>query len=346
MFWFVTYSVTLVANWVFDWWSESLLRELSMKQEKFWLSLVETAFQFKYKILLIKSLICLRLNRLATWSAVLICHQRDLFTQINPFTAGMKTQKFLWILKDQNLRLQFGDTCLLVGPLLEPLDVVYLLFVIHLDWNLCRVEETTTFIVGYTLGPVSLWIATAISFDRLFALKLAMRLTEVVTIKKTYAVILTFWVMAMVLSSSYVAESLVSHSHLTVASCLAIAIPSCAVIFRWLRRQQTRPSRHSVRLLNEQQSPHHSQSKVVTVCRNFFGLWLLKHWKIRIAYRQWRSHKGMCACIHRREPEWTQIQTWETTHGENGLSLKQDGVLYSCFWQALAKSVLHITWCS
>ena len=100
-----------------------------MKQEKFWLSLVETEFQFKYKILLIKSLICLRLNRLATWSAVLICHQSDLFTQINPFTAGMKTQKFLWILKDQNLRLQFGDTCLLVGPLLEPLDVVYLLFV-------------------------------------------------------------------------------------------------------------------------------------------------------------------------------------------------------------------------
>ena len=86
MFWF---TVTLVANWVFDWWSESLLRELSMKQEKFWLSLVETAFQFKYKILLITSLICLRLNRLATWSAVLICHQRDLFTQINPFTAGL-----------------------------------------------------------------------------------------------------------------------------------------------------------------------------------------------------------------------------------------------------------------
>ena len=123
-FWF---TVTLVANW------ESLLRELSMKEEKFWLFLVETAFQFKYKILLIKSLICLRLNRLATWSAVLICHQRDLFTQINPFTAGMKTQ-----------------------------------------------------------------------------------------------------------------------------------------------------------------------SKVVTVCRNFYGLWLLKHWKIRIAYRQWRSHKGMCACIHRK----------------------------------------------
>ena len=152
--------------------------------------------------------------------------------------------------------------------------------------------------------------------------------------------------MSMVLSSSYVAESLVSHSLLTTASCLAISIPSCAVIFRWLRGQQTRPLRHSARLWNERQSPHHSQSKVVTVFRNFSGLWLLKHWKIRIAYRQWRSHKGMCACIHRREPEWTQIQTWETTHGENGLSLMQDGVLYSCFWQALAQSVLNITWCS
>ena len=91
---------------------------------------------------------------------------------------------------------------------------------------------------------------------------------------------------------------LVQPSHYSIM--FGDSIPSCAVIFRWLRRQQTRPSRHSVRLLNERQSPHHSQSKVVTVCRNFFGLWLLKHWKIRIAYRQWRSHKGMCACIHRK----------------------------------------------
>ena len=158
--------------------------------------------------------------------------------------------------------------------------------------------------------------------------------------------------MSIVLSSPYVAESLVSfwYSLLTTASCLAISIPSCAVIFRWLRRQQTRPSRHSVRLWNERQSPHHSQSKVVTVCRNFFGLWLLKHWKIRIAYRQWRSHKGMCTCIHRREPEWTQIQTWETTHGENGLSLKQGGVLHGCSWQRVSCTLpgahsTHVTLC-
>lgn len=45
-------------------------------------------------------------------------------------------------------------------------------------------------------------------------------------------------------------------------------------------------SRHSVRLINEWQSLHSSRS--IVVCRNFLGLWLLKHWNIRIAYRQRR----------------------------------------------------------
>ena len=49
----------------------------------------------------------------------------------------------------------------------------------------------------------------------------------------------------------------------------------------------TRLSRCSVRMMNEQRSLHHSQSKIV--CRNFSGLELLKHWKICVAYRQRRS---------------------------------------------------------
>ena len=49
-----------------------------------------------------------------------------------------------------------------------------------------------------------------------------------------------------------------------------------------------RLSHHLVRLMNEWQSLYHSQSMVF--CRNFLGLWLLKHWKICIAYRQWRSY--------------------------------------------------------
>ena len=45
---------------------------------------------------------------------------------------------------------------------------------------------------------------------------------------------------------------------------------------------------HSIRLMNEWQGLIHSlQSNVL--CRNFIGLWLSKHWKIRIAHRQWHS---------------------------------------------------------
>ena len=39
--------------------------------------------------------------------------------------------------------------------------------------------------------------------------------------------------------------------------------------------------------VNERRSLHHPQSKVI--CRNFLGLRQLKHWKIRITYRQWQS---------------------------------------------------------
>ena len=40
--------------------------------------------------------------------------------------------------------------------------------------------------------------------------------------------------------------------------------------------------------MNERQNLHDSQSMVV--CRNFFGLWRLKHLKIRITYRERRSN--------------------------------------------------------
>ena len=68
----------------------------------------------------------------------------------------------------------------------------------------------------------------------------------------------------------------------------------------------THTSRHSVRLMNERQSLHHPQSKVV--CRNLFGLWLLKHWKTRIAYKQWRSNsEGVKYEIRKEKPKVTYL---------------------------------------
>ena len=50
----------------------------------------------------------------------------------------------------------------------------------------------------------------------------------------------------------------------------------------------TRFWRHSIRMMSEWQNLHHSLSKVV--CRNFFALWLIKHWEICMASGKWRSN--------------------------------------------------------
>ena len=67
----------------------------------------------------------------------------------------------------------------------------------------------------------------------------------------------------------------------------------------------TRHSRHSVRLMNEQQSLHHSISAMVFFW-NFLRLRLLKHWKIRTAYRQWRSN------LNRRERKPKYVEKTES----------------------------------
>ena len=76
----------------------------------------------------------------------------------------------------------------------------------------------------------------------------------------------------------------------------------------------TRLSRHLVRLINERQSLHHSQSKVF--CRNFFGLWLLKHW-------QWRSIFPRGGNTERKTESYvfsgfsrlrTKIKNWKICH--------------------------------
>ena len=75
----------------------------------------------------------------------------------------------------------------------------------------------------------------------------------------------------------------------------------------------TRHSRHSVRLMNEQQSLHHSISDVV-FCWNFLRLRLLKHWKIRTAYRQWRSN------FNRRERKPKYVEKTESYVLSNDIS--------------------------
>ena len=101
-------------------------------------------------------------------------------------------------------------------------------------------------------------------------------------------------------------------------------------------------SRHSLSLMNERQSLHHSQSKVV--CRNLFGLWLLKHWKIRIAFRKWRSNfflVGKQTKIRKEKPKVTysvalviavrlitKIDKWKICHRPQILAVNLKDLFY------------------
>ena len=135
-----------------------------------------------------------------------------------------------------------ATTDLFVGLTSEPLDVTYLLSLIYKDWKLCRFSQIATFIVAYTLGSVSLCTLTAISFDRLLALKLALRYAQVVTLKRTYMVISTIWVMSVAVSLSYLVDRRITiwYSYIVVPLCLTISSVSYTKIFRALRWHQTR----------------------------------------------------------------------------------------------------------
>ena len=70
------------------------------------------------------------------------------------------------------------------------------------QWSLCRYARDAGYVTSYVLILVSLMTMTAISVDRLLALLLGLRYKQIVTLKRTYIIVTTFWV--LLLSPLYV----------------------------------------------------------------------------------------------------------------------------------------------
>ena len=87
--------------------------------------------------------------------------------------------------------LAITDLC--VGLISEPLYVTFLLSVVNKHWNMCRYRLLVRFETDSIFGGVSLLTLTAISVDRLLALVLGLRYRQVVTLKRTYVIVVTFW---------------------------------------------------------------------------------------------------------------------------------------------------------
>ena len=91
-----------------------------------------------------------------------------------------------------------ATTDLFVGVIVEPLEVINWISVLREKWSICRHTYAASFITGYMLCTVSLLTLTAISVDRLLALLLGLRYRQVVTLKRTKASIIVFWVVSLV----------------------------------------------------------------------------------------------------------------------------------------------------
>ena len=139
-----------------------------------------------------------------------------------------------------------ATTDLCVGLITETLSVVSWMSVTHAQGKLCRYAAVSTVIAGYLLFSVSLLTASAMSVDRLLALLLGLRYRQVVTLKRTYVIVVLFWIMSVVASISYLLNRLIPiwYGRILIPLCLVTSIASYTKIFLKLRHHQTQVHGH------------------------------------------------------------------------------------------------------
>ena len=139
-----------------------------------------------------------------------------------------------------------ATTDLCVGLFLEPLAVIFWISVVNENWSICRCALVTNIIASYILCGVSVGTLTAISVDRLLALLLGLRYRQVVTLKRTYVMVITFWFLPAVLSAMYFWNPLITfwYGTIYISLCLIISIFSYTKIFFTLRRRQNQVQHH------------------------------------------------------------------------------------------------------
>ena len=133
-----------------------------------------------------------------------------------------------------------ATTDIFVSVITEPLSVYYWMSVVNERWNNCRYVIFSLFFTANVLSPVSLLTATAISVDRLLALLSRLRYRQVVTVKRTFAVLAAFWIISTAVATMPLWNFLVylwcANTIITV--CLVTAIFTYTKIFRTLRHHQ------------------------------------------------------------------------------------------------------------
>ena len=152
-----------------------------------------------------------------------------------------------------------ATTDLLVGLITQPHMALHWMSASQEHWSLCRYAKDAVDITGYVFILVSLMTMTAISVDRLLALLLGLRYKQIVTLKRMYIIVTTFWVFNLVASLSGFFDHRVTYlySSLVISFCLVISLASYTKIFCTLRYHQAQ--------VGDQQQP--SQTNALNMAR-------------------------------------------------------------------------------
>ena len=133
-----------------------------------------------------------------------------------------------------------ATTDLCVGLITEPLFVTVWMSMVNEHWNICVYVDAVGFRTSFILTGVSLWTMTATSVDRLLALLLGLRYKQVVTLKRTYMIVIAFWVVQTAFSVVLFWNSLITlfYAIIGISLCLVTSIFSYTKIFLKLRHHQ------------------------------------------------------------------------------------------------------------
>ena len=139
-----------------------------------------------------------------------------------------------------------ATTDLLVGLVVQPLHFTYWMSVVHEHWGLCYYAGEAAYTTGAALCGVSLLTMTAISVDRLLALLLGLRYKEIVTLKRIYIIIASFWVLCLVASLCIIFDQRITLLSILilVPLSLLISLASYTKIFRTLGHHQAQVQDH------------------------------------------------------------------------------------------------------
>ena len=151
--------------------------------------------------------------------------------------------------------LAITDLC--VGIIVGPFSAAYWISEAMERWDICFYALHLSSMISSVLCVVSLLTLTAISIDRVLALLLGLRYRQIVTLKKTYVVMLIFWVCSIVAATMYIVNTLVTswRANMVTFLCLVTSIFSYTKIFLTLRYNSIQPQEQISQAQSTQATP-------------------------------------------------------------------------------------------